>query len=41
MKLDEPQTMEEMLREMALMRDSAPGEDGVRLNYLEGGKTDS
>ena len=28
-KLDEVPTMEEMLREMALMRDSAPGEDGV------------
>ena len=33
-RLDEPPDEEEVLEQMLKMRDSAPGEDGVRLKYL-------
>ena len=33
-KLDEPPEEEEVGEQMLKMRDSAPGEDGIRLNYL-------
>ena len=34
MKLNEPTDEEEVREQMLKMRDSAPGEDGVRLKYL-------